>query len=142
MPRPTRPLLVGSTLYVVALVVIALWPTHIDASIDVVDGTFVGRWLLGRGLTHGEVYDLIEFWSNVALYLPLGLLAMMLSARVRWWHAVTLSFAVSATFEALQAGLRPGRTADVTDIVANTLGATLGATIFVIGRFLRRARTT
>lgn len=139
MPR-SRLLLAGSALYATALAVVALWPTHVDSGYDVVD-TFVGRWLLDRGLTVVEAYRLIEFWANVALYVPLGVLAMMLSARSRWWQAVTLAVVVSGAFEVLQAVARPGRTASVDDVVANTLGAAVGAAAAVAVRAFRRRGT-
>ncbi len=134
MPRPSRPLLIGSALYLVVLAIIAMWPTHVDSGIDVVDGTFIGRWLLAQNLSHTQAYDLIQFWANVLLYLPLGALTMMVAARTRWWHAVVLAVAVSTVFELLQAALRPGRTADLSDVLANTLGAAVGAGLFVTVR--------
>lgn len=131
MPRPPPALLIGSALYIVALAVIALWPTHVDSGIDVVHHTVVGRWLLSQNLSPREAYDLIQFSANVLLYLPLGALTMMATTRTRWWHAVALALAVSSVFELLQATLRPGRTADLSDVIANTLGAAVGAGIFV-----------
>lgn len=131
MPRRKRAALLGGALYVVALTVIAMWPTHIDSGIDVVNNTIVGRWLLAQNLSHSEAYDLIQFWANVVLYLPLGALAMLLAARTRWWHAVAFALAVSTAFELMQATLRPGRTADLSDVIANTLGAAVGAGIAV-----------
>ncbi len=134
MPRPTRPLLIGSVLYLVVLAVIAMWPSHVDSGINVVDGTFVGRWLLAQNLSYAQAYDLIQFSANVLLYLPLGVLAMLVAPRTRWWHAVAVALAVSTVFELLQAMLRPGRTADASDVIANTLGAAVGAGLVVLMR--------
>lgn len=135
MTRVTRPLLAWAGAYALALVVIALWPTHIDSAFDV-NQTFVGQWLLDRGLTSYEAYWLIEFWSNVALYGPLGILAMAIIPTLRWWQAVALAVAVSGTFELLQ-GLLSGRTASLQDVVANTLGAAIGAGLVVLVRAVR-----
>ncbi len=135
MTRVTRPLLAWAGAYALALVVIALWPSHIDSAFDV-NQTFVGQWLLGRGLTSYEAYWLIEFWSNVALYGPLGIFAMAMVPTLRWWQAVVLAIAVSGIFELLQ-GLLSGRTAAVQDVVANTLGAAIGAALVVAFRALR-----
>ena len=141
MPRPPRALLVGSALYLSVLAVIAMWPTHVDSGIDVVNTTAVGRWLLAQNLTPGEAYDLIQFSANVLLYLPLGALAMLAATRTRWWHAVILALAVSTIFELLQAVLRPGRTADPSDVIANTLGAAVGAAMVVAVRVVLGRRS-
>jgi glycopeptide antibiotics resistance protein len=133
--------MVGCTLYALVLAVIALWPTHIDDQFDVVDRTPIGQWLLNQNLTYSEAYFVIEFWANVALYVPLGLLALLISTRIRWWHVVALAFAASTSFEVLQAGLRPARTAALSDVVANTLGAAIGAAIFVSVRSVHRRLT-
>lgn len=135
MTRLIRPLLVWAGAYALALAVIALWPNHVDSAFDV-NQTFVGQWLLDRGLTNDEAYSLIEFWSNVALYGPLGIFAMAMLPTLRWWQAVVLAIAVSGTFELLQ-GLLPGRTASAQDVVANTLGAAIGAGLVVASRALR-----
>lgn len=140
MPRPSRPLLIGSVLYVVALAVIAMWPTHVDSGINVVDGSFIGRWLLAQNLSHAQAYDTIQFSANVLLYLPLGALAMLVASRTRWWHAVAVALTVSTIFELLQATLRPGRTADASDVLANTIGAAVGAGILVVVRAVVRER--
>ncbi len=135
MTRVTRPLLAWAGLYALALVVIALWPNHIDSAFDV-NQTFAGQWLLDRGLTNDEAYWLIEFWSNVALYGPLGIFAMAMVPSLRWWQAVALAFAVSGAFELLQ-GLLAGRTASVQDVVANTMGAAIGAGLVAAFRAAR-----
>lgn len=135
MTRLTRPLLAWAGAYAVALVVIALWPNHIDSAFDV-NQTFAGQWLLDRGVTNYEAYWLIEFWSNVALYGPLGIFAMAMLPTLRWWQAVVLAVAVSGTFELLQ-GLLSGRTASPQDVVANTLGAAIGAGLVVAVRAVR-----
>lgn len=134
MPRPSRAVLAGSAAYFMGLAVIALWPTHVDSQISVVDGTFLGRWLLDLGLSQGTAYRLMEFSANVLLYVPLGAIALLLVPRPAWWRAVALALTISVAFELLQAGLRPERTASVGDVVANTLGAALGAGLVVTAR--------
>lgn len=138
MTRVTRPLLAWGAAYALALVAVALWPNHIDSAFDV-NRTVAGRWLLDRGCTARETYWLIEFISNVALYLPLGIFAMALFPVLRWWQACAIALAVSATFELLQ-GLLPGRTASAQDVVANTLGAAIGAGLVVLFRTVRHRR--
>lgn len=68
---------------------------------------------------------------NVVFFMPLGFIAGRLF-RMRFWPTVLLGLAVSATIETAQLtgafGLYPYayRCFDVDDLVANTLGATLG----------------
>lgn len=130
MTRATRPLLVGGAAYVLALVVIALWPHHVDSAVDV-NRTVIGRFLLDRGYDPADTYRLIEFSSNVALYVPLGIFSMALAPALRWWQACALALALSTAFELLQR-LLPGRTASAQDVVANTLGAAIGAGLVVL----------
>ena len=139
MSRPPRFLVVASGLYGLALGIIALWPTHVDSAFAV-NNTFVGRWLIGHGLTAGESYRLIEFTSNAVMYAPLGVIVMLLVPVLRWWRVCALALVVSGTFELMQAVFRPGRTADLSDIVANTLGAALGVGCVVVMRAIRNQR--
>ena len=139
MAGPTRSLKAWSGVYALTLVAIALWPKHIDSAFDV-NRTFVGRWLLDLGLTGAQTYRLIEFSSNVVLYVPLGVLAMA-AWPSRWWVRVCLlAGAVSGTFELLQRFLA-GRTASLQDVVANTLGGAIGAALVVVVRAVRQRRS-
>lgn len=72
----------------------------------------------------------VRLWEvlfNVALFMPVGVLGVMLfpGSSVRTWALV--GFAVSASVETTQALLLADRVASVIDVVANTLGAWLGA---------------
>lgn len=139
MSRPPRLLVIVSALYGLALAIIALWPTHIDSAFAV-NNSFVGRWLVGHGLRPDQSYRLIEFASNVVMYAPLGVIVMVLAPMLRWWRVCALALVVSGSFELLQAVFRPGRTADVSDVVANTLGAAVGAACVVVVRVTRDRR--
>ncbi|WZH39013.1 MAG: VanZ family protein [Microbacterium enclense] len=72
-------------------------------------------------------FDVVEFTANVAMFLPLGLLAIAWGGR--WWHGVLMGALVSATIETVQLLFLPTRVADVRDVVANTLGAVIGVAI-------------
>lgn len=68
----------------------------------------------------------IEFGLNVLAFMPLSLLGSLLRPAVPVSAWVAVGFGGSLLVEALQGGL-PERTASHADIVANTLGAALGA---------------
>ena len=68
----------------------------------------------------------VEFVANVALFVPIGI-AFGLALPTRWWLAMLLSGPVlSAAIEVAQRELLSERYASVADVVANTVGATLG----------------
>jgi glycopeptide antibiotics resistance protein len=117
-------LLGGGAAYVLALVAIATWPRHVDAS-------------LRPRLEHG--YEVIELVANIVLFMPFGALAMLVAPRVRWSWVVVGGCVASGCIELVQAVLLPGRTGSVQDVVANTLGAALGAAVVVAVRWVRGA---
>lgn len=86
-------------------------------------------------------YPQLEFSANVFLFVPFGVLVGVLFGRRRWAWAVALGCAASATIEGLQFALLPGRFGTVDDVIANTLGAIIGA---LIARAIltRRGHTT
>ena len=111
--------------FVIAIVVIVLWPGPPAA------GAQHGlRDLLDR-LHHEWLplwvsFSLIEWLSNVLMFVPVGFLgAFALPQRARRW-LLLLAFCASALIELIQQMSLPGRTPSVADVVANTLGAALG----------------
>jgi glycopeptide antibiotics resistance protein len=72
-------------------------------------------------------YPQIEFLANVLMFVPLGLLVGVLFGRRFWALAILLGFSASACIEFAQFVLLPGRYGTVDDVIANTLGALVGA---------------
>jgi glycopeptide antibiotics resistance protein len=66
----------------------------------------------------------IEFGANVLLFVPLGFLLTLLLRR--HWQGVLLALALSAGVELVQLVI-PSRQPSLRDIVANVLGAAVGA---------------
>lgn len=77
----------------------------------------------------------IEVPANVLLFVPLGLLLALLFRPP--WIGVVLAVALSVAAEAVQLVL-PGRLASPRDILANALGAGIGA--FIAWLIIRRRR--
>ena len=81
-------------------------------------------------------YDLVEFGANIALFIPLGLL-MGFGLR-RFWLAVGLGVLATSLIEASQWLFLPQRFASGFDILANSLGALLGALCWLLWSRNRR----
>ncbi|KQO39529.1 VanZ family protein [Aeromicrobium sp. Leaf245] len=112
--------------YLTALAFIAFWPSPVDQGVDVLNSWPVRLLESAFGLSRPEGYDVVQVAANVVLFVPLGWLAVALT-RARWWQVALLGFLLSSGIEVGQALLRPDRFATVSDVVANTVGATLGA---------------
>jgi len=124
--------------YAIALALIGLWSTPVDSKLDVVEFG-PAAWMIDQlDLTPYDGYRLIEFSANIVLFIPAGVLAMLIVPRLRWWQAAVLGLAASTLIEVLQQVLRPARFATFEDVAANTIGATVGAVIVASVRRLRR----
>ena len=123
-------------LYVVLLVVVLLSPTSVPQWSAVRWAVQLLRDLgLPRDVTR---YSQLEILSNIVIIAPLTFLASLLRPSYGWRDWTALGFVASSAVEALQGLLLPDRHASFSDIVANTLGALVGA---VLARLvLRRGR--
>jgi glycopeptide antibiotics resistance protein len=108
-----------------------------------------GVWqLLGFVREHPSLswitYSRIEFSANVVMFLPVGVLLLLLMGRRGWWAAILTGFVLSVAIEAAQL-LLPGRVSDIRDLVANSLGTALGvllALVITLPAVLRRRRVS
>lgn len=138
--RRLRLVRLAASVYGVALLLIAVWPTHVDANFNVLK-TAPATWLIDRGVAPDKTYELIETSANVLLFVPFGVLGMLASLRMTWPKVAAAGLVVSAGIEILQAVALPGRTANADDVVANTVGAFGGALGVVIWRRLVRRQS-
>lgn len=79
----------------------------------------------------------VESVLNIAMAVPLTVLASLLWPRPTWRDWTAWAFVVFGAVEVAQALLLPARHGSFSDIVANTAGCLLGA-IVVVGRRARR----
>jgi glycopeptide antibiotics resistance protein len=126
-PLPRRTAVAG-VIYLVVLGLIVFWPWHVDG------GHGRAFWPLMKllnlfGVPDWRSYEWLEFGSNVLLFVPLGVLIALSMRTNAVWAAPVIGFVLSAGVEFIQFIALPGRTADVTDVVANTIGASLGAAV-------------
>lgn len=128
--RRTAWVAAGFAAYVSAALVILLSPVSPEAVVAAITG-----WIQdGLGLTIVR-QGWVEFAANVALFAPLGILVTL--AMRRAWAGVAAGVVLSAGAEVAQL-LLPGRTASARDVLANVLGAALGALLVLVVRALRR----
>jgi glycopeptide antibiotics resistance protein len=71
-------------------------------------------------------FSTVEALANVGMFVPIGILLVLLFGRGQWWIAIAGSFVASCTIEVFQALYLPTRVADVHDVIHNTLGGIIG----------------
>lgn len=120
---------VGLLLGVPIVLVITLWPSHLfmSAKPRVVQGL---EWLHARQLFEWLYWTRLEVLANVAMLVPVALLLTFALGARRWWMAVAMCVAASAGIEAVQY-VMPGRVSSILDVIANGLGAVIGALVAV-----------
>ena len=69
-------------------------------------------------------YFLINFWGNIAMFLPMGFFPALLWRKGRWWKALFYGAGLSLFIELCQLPMMRGT--DIDDLWLNTLGALLG----------------
>lgn len=116
--------------YLVALGLIAFWPSRVSAPFND-ELHWLERWIPGSFAT-------LEFSANTALFIPVGLLLGLLLPRTLWWAVGLAGLGASFGIEFGQALLLPARVASLSDIIANTAGAVLGLVIVALSPGLRR----
>lgn len=89
-----------------------------------------GAWL---------TYDRTEFLANIAMFVPVGMIAAMWLPRRWWFVAAVLAVGLSAGIEIAQGALLPYRVADPHDVLSNGMGGLLGATLVGLARSLMPA---
>jgi glycopeptide antibiotics resistance protein len=98
------------------------------------------RWFATHQATAWITFDRVEFAANVAMFVPLGVLAVLWFGVRGWWSAIVVGALVSGAIESAQAVLLSTRVPDVRDIVANTAGATIGMLLMLLLAFLLMPR--
>ena len=118
---------------------IGYWPVPVDRGVRSVLTSVLDR-LAAAGAPGWVDYAHLEFTANIVMFVPLGVLIALLLPRWEWWLAPIIGLALSLAIEFGQAVLLPDRFATPLDVLANTVGATLGALIVTAIRLARRRR--
>ncbi|MBW8172589.1 VanZ family protein [Ornithinimicrobium sp. Arc0846-15] len=121
--------------------VLLLWPNGWTLNRINVD---VYVFLRGNGGPLWATPEDVAVALNCLIFIPAGAFLSLALPRLRWWHVAAAGFGLSLSVEVAQWALLPGRSPEVIDLVANTLGAALGAVIVagVRGWSLRRSRSS
>jgi hypothetical protein len=134
-----RAVLWAAVPYVVALALVAFWPTPVDeSSHDGIDA-FLAR-LHRRGFPLWISYELIEFIANIVMFVPVGFFVVVLAGMPRWWLGFLAGVAGSCVIELGQLVFLPERMPTLNDVMANTTGAAVGTVIALVTLQIARSR--
>ena len=120
----------AAVVYAIVLVLIAFWPTPVDRPASDSLQRLVA-WFDRNGLGF-VTYNAIEAGANVLLFVPAGLLLVVLLGARWWWLSILGGIAASVLIELGQHLLLDERFATIDDVYANTIGTVIGTLIGVI----------
>ena len=121
------------------LAFVVFWPSPIDAPVQGLLNRVISE-LHERGVPTWVDYTFIEAFANVLLFIPVGLL-FGLMVPFRWWPvALLLGPALSGVIEVAQRYALEARYSSINDVIANSIGATIGVLAAVILRAVVKAR--
>ena len=120
-----------TVLYLAGVAWVTLGPEPYDARTSGVLWRFLDYFARFEA-TDWITFDRVEFVANIAMFVPLGIFFVLLFGRRHWWLAIVLCGAISCGIEIWQGALLPTRVADLSDVVANTSGGTVGVLLGVV----------
>jgi len=118
----------------VAYLAIVGWVTLGPQPFDEHSGGWIYRMLdvfQAHNVTDWITYDRLEFMSNIAMFVPIGLFFLLLFGRRFWWLAILCGFALTVGIETAQLFI-PGRVSDVRDVISNSSGAIVGVVVGLV----------
>ncbi|SEE63926.1 VanZ like family protein [Arthrobacter alpinus] len=119
--------LAAAVVYLAGVMLIVFWPAPVDRPAS---GQLhmVLTWLHNHGMPRFIGYGQVEFTANVGIFIPMGYIA---SAWFRkFWPGIFIGFLASCVIELGQAIFLPDRFATGMDVLANTIGAGIGAALY------------
>ncbi|WP_425863805.1 VanZ family protein [Arthrobacter sp. TWP1-1] len=138
MNKPHHQIANAATLvYLVGVVLVVFWPTPVDRPAS---GQLhmILDWLHQHGMPIYIGYNKVEFASNIAMFIPTGYIA------ATWFKNVGLGVIIGALASCLielsQCLFLPERYATGLDVLANTIGAGIGAALYYVVHRLYRLR--
>ncbi|WP_448006064.1 VanZ family protein [Agromyces bauzanensis] len=132
--RPLRFFALG---YALAVLWLTVGPAPWRTSGNQLDGGILNPDAWTATVTWTTGY-LAEMAFNVAMFVPVGVLAALLIPRRRWPFAVVAGFAFTALIELVQVPAAD-RISDPRDLVMNASGAVFGVLLVLVARGVRRA---
>ncbi|ANK60330.1 VanZ family protein [Loigolactobacillus backii] len=121
--------LLALVIYLISLVALCLVPAFYSVSTHQASYIIVGRAIV----IYRPFQDLdLEYWLNAAMTLPLGIL-LTLIYRLNWRQLIMIGFLTSLFIETSQFILDQlvnlQRTADIDDLITNTVGVVIGGLV-------------
>jgi VanZ family protein len=89
------------------------------------------RVFAGHDLTSWITYSRVEFLANVGMFVPIGVFFLLLFGRRFWFVGIIAGVVLTSAIEFSQLFIA-GRVSDPRDIVANSLGATIGVLVALL----------
>ena len=115
------------SLYALVLVVVLLSPTSDVQRSLVIDIARALRVVLPDSWV---TFSRVEVATNAVIIAPISFLGSIVWQRLRWQDWVAYGFLGASAIELTQGLLLPHRSASFSDIVANTMGALIGALVW------------
>nr|WP_302182847.1 VanZ family protein [Microbacterium hominis] len=121
------------------LAFVVFWPSPIDQPVEGLLDRAISE-MHERGVPAAVDYSFIEFTANIGLFIPVGVLFGLLFP-LRWSALALLGGPVlSVLIELAQRQLLEARYATLGDVIANSIGATIGVLLTMILRAVVAAR--
>jgi glycopeptide antibiotics resistance protein len=117
--------------YLVALAILTLTPSASGKRIFSLLGRLVAG-LQGYERMDWISYGTAEFVANILVFLPLGVLLVLLVGRRRWFAVVVAGLLASCWIELAQSIWLGDRAGDPRDIASNAIGTVLGVAAALI----------
>ncbi len=142
-----RPLAILLVVYLLGLVVVTLGPSSTPSTAVEKTATEVDRASQSDGASPNPTQrqrSLADTALNVLLFLPCGCLVLLLWPSWRWWAVVAAGASLSAAIELSQRWIFTWRDSQLSDLLTNTVGTTLGcalASTVLRRRCRRRVKT-
>ena len=116
--------------FLAGLAALTLTPSRVEDSMpNLLDLVLSGIHRLGWAAVD---FTRLEILANVLVFVPVGILAFLLVPRRAWLLSFLVGPLVSLSIEAAQRLALPHRAATVTDVIANSSGATAGVAVAVL----------
>ena len=130
---PRAAVALALAVYAAGVVANTVFPIFLDKPV------ISAPWNAHLALVPLRDYEVTDAVMNVLVFVPLGMLVPLLTARLSWWGAVAAAAAFSLAIEVTQLVtahlLGGGHIADVNDLVFNVVGGVVGfALVTVLAR--------
>ena len=115
--------------FLLAIALLTLTPARVEQTMPrLLDIVLAGIQRLGWTSLD---FTRLEVLANIAVFVPVGVLAFLLVPRRAWPLSLFVGPAVSVAIETAQYVALPHRAATVGDVLANSTGATLGVILAI-----------